>query len=61
MNEEVLKAIVNGQAEDQTLWTDVGSLHHTRALQAALRVLHEEIEGKTSEQCARDALKKIHN
>lgn len=57
----VLRAIVNGQAEDPILWADVGSLHHTRALQAAIRVLHEEIEGKSSEQCAREALAKVHN
>lgn len=49
--EEAVK-IVNEQAEDRYLWANPLSAH-ADYLQQALRRLHEAVEGKTAEQCAR--------
>lgn len=51
MNEEKIRSVVNEQAEDEGLWCDTRYASEAY-LQAALRRLHEVIEGKTSEECA---------
>jgi hypothetical protein len=58
------RAIVNAQAEDELLWSRpvVGLQSIQEAyLQKELRRLHEVIEGKTAEECAREALKEPSN
>ena len=50
------KAIAAEQAEDMDLWRIMGTTRHERALQAALRRLHEAVEGKTGAECARAKL-----
>lgn len=52
---EAMLAIVDEQAEDDILWAPAYTAV-SLALQAALRRLHEAVEGKTSEQCARAVL-----
>lgn len=49
-------AVVSAQANDMDLWRIMGTTRHERALQAALRRLHEAVEGRTSQQCARAVL-----
>lgn len=47
--------VVNAQAEDEALWCQ--PVYASEAyLLAALRRLHEAVEGKSSEQCARAVL-----
>lgn len=48
-------AIVNEQAEDKGLWF-VPKYASEDYLQEALRRLHEAVEGKTREECARSAM-----
>lgn len=49
------RALVDQQANDERLWKPALSYPHGD-VQRALRRLHEVIEGKTSEECAREAL-----
>lgn len=51
-----LQKIVDEQACDEGLWFYAETAFETY-LQAALRRLHEAIEGKSQEQCAIEALK----
>lgn len=48
-----IRAVVDEQAEDEGLWF-VGRTAPEDYLQAALRRLHEVIEGKTGDEVARD-------
>jgi hypothetical protein len=50
------RAVIEEQAADYELWRIMGTTRHERMLQAALRRLHEAVEGKTKEQCARAVL-----
>ncbi len=54
------RTIVDAQAEDEVLWSipfmGLPSIQE-EYLQKELRRLHEAIEGKTAEECAREALK----
>jgi len=50
------KAVVDEQANDADLWKVMFTSQREQKLQAALRRLHEAVEGKTSEQCARAVL-----
>lgn len=57
---EKILAVVNEQAEDLGLWsipTERPQYIAEAYLQQELRRLHEVIEGKTKEECAREALK----
>ena len=47
-----LRQVVNEQAEDEGLWF-LSTTITEAYLQGALRRLHEIIEGKTSEECAK--------
>jgi len=49
-------AVMNEQAEDGGLWFVAETITEDY-LQRALRRLHAAIEGKSQEQCAREALK----
>lgn len=49
----VLRDVVNEQADDEGLWF-IAQTASEAYVQAALRRLHEVIEGKTSEECARE-------
>lgn len=49
------KEIVDAQAKDPFLWAQ-STVNHVIYLQQALRRLHESVEGKSSEQCARTVL-----
>ena len=50
-----VRAIMDEQAKDEGLWFQAP--HASEAyLQQELRRLHEAIEGKTQEQCAREAI-----
>lgn len=49
------RALVDQQANDQRLWKPPLSYPHDD-VQRALRRLHEVVEGKTAEECARAAL-----
>lgn len=55
MDTERLRALVAAQAESPLLWGQATTMQAVH-LQQALRLLHEVIEGKTSEQCARAVL-----
>jgi hypothetical protein len=55
MDEAAIKALVARQAEDDGLWF-VAETASEAYLQTALRKLHEVIEGKTSAECAIEAL-----
>lgn len=57
---EAARNVVNEQAEDGGLWCIPVHINED-ILQKALRRLHEAVEGKSPDDCARDALKKIHN
>ena len=50
-----IRALVNEQAEDFRLWHIAEHITEAR-LQQALRQLHAAIEGKSAEECAREAL-----
>lgn len=58
MDQEAIKAVVDEQAEDEGLWFVPQTITEDY-LQRALRKLHAVIEGKSSEQCAREALTKL--
>lgn len=55
MDEDAIRALVNAQAKDKGLWFVPITITEDY-LQSALRRLHEVIEGKTSAQCAIEAL-----
>ena len=57
---ETAKQVVDEQAQDDGLWFIPQTIAEDY-LQRALRRLHAAVEGKSPEQCARDALRKIHN
>lgn len=50
-----MRNVVNEQAEDDSLWFRATSAPESY-LQDALRRLHEVVEGKTSKECAVEAL-----
>lgn len=51
------KQIVDEQAADPMLWCRPGTIVED-ALQKALRRLHAAIEGKSPDQCAKEAMEK---
>lgn len=53
--DRVAIATMTEQAKDAYLWAPAMS-PHAEYLQRAIRRLHEAVEGKTSEQCARAVL-----
>jgi hypothetical protein len=55
MNEAEIKAVVDEQANDDSLWFVPETITED-ILQRALRRLHAAIEGKSSEQCAIEVL-----
>ena len=52
---ETARQVVDEQANDEGLWFIPVTITED-ILQRALRRLHEAVEGKTSEQCARAVL-----
>lgn len=54
------RKVTDEQAEDPLLWAGAMTPHAVH-LQKALRRLTAAVEGKAPDDCARDALKKIHN
>lgn len=52
--------VVNEQAAEPMLWF-IPQTPGEEILQLALRRLHAAVEGKSPEQCAREALAKVHN
>lgn len=58
MDEAKIRAIIEEQANDDGLWFEAETCAEAY-VQAALRRLHETIEGESSEQCAVKAILKI--
>ena len=57
---EDAKTVAAEQANDPLLWAGAMTPHSVH-LQKALRRLTAAVEGKAADDCARDALKTIHN
>ncbi len=55
MDQDRMRATVDAQANDLDLWKFTTS-PQAEKLQAALRLLHEIAEGRTSAECARAML-----
>lgn len=53
-----LREVVKAQAEDEGLWF-IAATCSEAYLQQALRRLHELIEGKSADECARSVISKI--
>jgi len=52
---ENIRMVIEEQAKDEGLWFEAETAAEAY-VQAALRRLHAAIEGKTPEQCAREAM-----